>query len=78
QSASSPPRYVAMARLRQAMTEASTETLDVGVETPTAEPELVSLARPVPQTQATMIEGDPGEAAAKLLEVLRERGVLAG
>ncbi|MGZ5322384.1 MAG: electron transfer flavoprotein subunit beta/FixA family protein [Solirubrobacterales bacterium] len=78
QSASSPPRYVAMARLRQAMTEASTETLDVGVETPTAEPELVSLARPAPQTQATMIEGDPGEAAAKLLEVLRERGVLAG
>ncbi|MGZ5388444.1 MAG: electron transfer flavoprotein subunit beta/FixA family protein [Solirubrobacterales bacterium] len=78
QSASSPPRYVAMARLRQAMTEASTETLEVGVETPTAEPELVSLARPAPQTQATMIEGDPGEAAAKLLEVLRERGVLAG
>ncbi|MGZ5420539.1 MAG: electron transfer flavoprotein subunit beta/FixA family protein, partial [Solirubrobacterales bacterium] len=78
QSASSPPRYVAMARLRQAMTEASTETLDVGVETPTAEPELVSLARPAPQTQATMIEGDPAEAAAKLLEVLRERGVLAG
>ena len=34
QSASSPPRYVAMARLRQAMTEASAETLDVSVEAP--------------------------------------------
>jgi electron transfer flavoprotein beta subunit len=78
QSASSPPRYVAMARLRQAMTEAQTETLDVSVEAPAAAPRLVSLARPEPQAKATMIEGDADEAAAQLLEVLRERGVLAG
>jgi electron transfer flavoprotein beta subunit len=78
QSASSPPRYVAMARLRQAMTEANAETLDVSVEAPAAAPQLVSLARPVPQGQATMLEGDAEEVAAKIAEVLRERGALVG
>jgi electron transfer flavoprotein beta subunit len=77
QSASSPPRYVAMARLRQAMTEANPETLAVGVDAPAAAAKLTSLARPAPQTQATMLEGDAEEAAAQLAELLRERGVLA-
>ena len=67
QSASSPPRYVAMARLRQAMTEASAETLNVSVEAPAAAPKLTSLARPAPQAQATMIEGDAEEAAAQIV-----------
>jgi electron transfer flavoprotein beta subunit len=78
QSASSPPRYVAMARLRQAMTEATTETLDVSVQAPGAAPKIISLARPAPQSQAAMLEGDADEVAAKILDVLRERGVLAG
>ena len=78
QSASSPPRYVAMARLRQAMTEASTETLNVSVDAPAVASSVVSLARPVPQTQATMLDGDAEEIAAKLVEVLRERGALSG
>jgi electron transfer flavoprotein beta subunit len=76
QSASSPPRYVAMARLRQAMTEASIETLAVGVDRPARASKLVSLARPEPQEQATMLEGDAEEIATELVEVLRERGAL--
>jgi electron transfer flavoprotein beta subunit len=76
QSASSPPRYVAMGRLRQAMTEATTEALDVSVQAPSATPTLTALARPAPQAQATMVEGDAEEAAAKVLEVLRERGAV--
>jgi electron transfer flavoprotein beta subunit len=78
QSASSPPRYVAMARLRQAMTEAKTETIEVGVDAPATAPELISLSRPTPQAHATMIEGDADEAAERILAVLRERGALAG
>ena len=74
QSASSPPRYVAMARLRQAMTEASIETLEVSVEPPAAGSKLVSLARPAPQGQATIIEGDAAGAAAQIVELLCERG----
>ena len=78
QSASSPPRYVAMARLRQAMTEASTETLNVSVDAPAVPSSVVSLARPTPQAQATMLDGDAEEIAANLVEVLRERGALTG
>jgi electron transfer flavoprotein beta subunit len=78
QSASSPPRYVAMARLRQAMTEANAETLTVNVEAPAAASKLISLARPTPQAQATILEGDAGEVAAQLVAVLREHGDLPG
>jgi electron transfer flavoprotein beta subunit len=76
QSASSPPRYVAMARLRQAMTEASPEPLNVSVEAAAEASRLTSLARPVSESQATMIEGD--DAAEQIVAVLRERGVLGG
>jgi electron transfer flavoprotein beta subunit len=76
QSASSPPRYVSMSRLRQAMTEASAETLDVSVEAPTGASRLISLARPEPQIGATMLEGDAEQVAAQIVAVLRERGAL--
>lgn len=76
QSASSPPRYVSMSRLRQAMTDATTETLDVSVEAPSGVSKLVSLARPETQIGATMLEGDAAEVATKIAAVLRERGVL--
>ena len=76
QSASAPPRYVSMGRLRQAMTEATAETLDVSVEPPAARSTLVSLARPEVQGGATMLEGDAEEVAAQIVAVLRERGAL--
>jgi electron transfer flavoprotein beta subunit len=76
QSASSPPRYVSMSRLRQAMTEASAETLEVSVEAPTGASKLISLARPEPQIGATMLEGDAEQVAAQIVAVLRERGAL--
>jgi electron transfer flavoprotein beta subunit len=77
QSASSPPRYVSMSRLRQAMTEATPETLDVSVEAQTPASKLISLARPEPQIAATMLEGDAEQMAAQIVTVLRERGALA-
>ena len=78
QSASSPPRYVAMARLRQAMSEANAETLSVSVDGAARASKLLSLARPEPQAQATLLQGDTEEMAAQIVEVLRERGALAG
>jgi electron transfer flavoprotein beta subunit len=78
QSASSPPRYVAMARLRQAMTEAEPQTVTVGVEASAARSKLESLARPEPQSHATMLEGDADEVAERIVSVLRERGALVG
>ena len=76
QSASSPPRYVSMTRLRQAMSEASADTLTVTVEAPAEAGRLVSLARPEQTAGATMIDGDAGEVAAKIVAVLREQGAL--
>jgi electron transfer flavoprotein beta subunit len=76
QSASSPPRYVSMTRLRQAMTEASPDKLEVSVEPRTPASTLASLERPAPQAHATMLEGDAGELAEQIMNVLRERGAL--
>jgi electron transfer flavoprotein beta subunit len=76
QSASQPPRYVSMTRLRQAMTEASPESLSVSVAPATRAPQLVALARPETKGQATMLDGDAGEVAAKIVAVLREQGAL--
>jgi electron transfer flavoprotein beta subunit len=76
QSASQPPRYVSMTRLRQAMTEASPESLSVSVATAAGAPQLVALARPEAQAHATMLDGDAEEVAAKIVAVLREQGAL--
>jgi electron transfer flavoprotein beta subunit len=76
QSASSPPRYVSMGRLRQAMTQASAERLEVSVAPPSGGSRLVSLARPAPEIGATMLEGDAEQVAAQLVTILRERGAL--
>jgi electron transfer flavoprotein beta subunit len=75
QSASAPPRYVSMARLRQAMTEASAETLNASAESEGVS-EIVSLGRPERTAGATMLEGDAHEVATKLAAVLREQGAL--
>jgi electron transfer flavoprotein beta subunit len=76
QSASQPPRYVSMTRLRQAMTEASPESLSVSVAPAARAPQLVALARPETKGHATMLDGDAGEVAAKIVAVLREQGAL--
>jgi electron transfer flavoprotein beta subunit len=76
QSASSPPRYVSMARLRQAMTEASTETLNVSVGESNEPPEVLSLARPEQTAGATMLEGSAEEVASQIAALLRDQGAL--
>jgi electron transfer flavoprotein alpha/beta subunit len=60
------------------MTEASTESLNVSVDAPAVPSSVASLARPAPQAQATMLDGDAEEIAAKLVEVFREGGALPG
>jgi electron transfer flavoprotein beta subunit len=76
QSASQPPRYVSMARLRSAMTEASPETVAVDVASPPQAPELIALARPESKAHATMLDGDAEQVAEQIVSVLRERGAL--
>ena len=76
QAAKSPPRYVSMARLRQAMSEASIETLSVTVlPTPPAST-IASLARPEQTSGATMLESDATDLAKQIAALLREQGAL--
>ena len=75
QSASAPPRYISMARLRQAMTEASAETIAISLESPPPS-RITSLAHPERTAGATMLEGDASEVAVKIAALLREQGAL--
>jgi electron transfer flavoprotein alpha/beta subunit len=76
QSSSVPPRYVSMARLRQAMTEASTESLIVSVETSPPASTIVSISRPEQTAGATMLDGGPEQIATQIAALLREQGAL--
>ena len=76
QSASSPPRYVSMTRLRQAMTGASAETVNVSAEASGEVPTIASVGRPERTAGATMLSGDATEVAEKIAAVLREQGAL--
>lgn len=76
QSATSPPRYVSMGRLRQAMTGANIETLTVDAGAPHGASSLISLTRPAPQAGATMLEGDAERIAEQIVAVLRDHAAL--
>jgi electron transfer flavoprotein beta subunit len=76
QAAKSPPRYVSMARLRQAMSEASIETVSVTVQPLPPASTIASLARPEQTSGATMLQGDSAELAKQIEALLREQGAL--
>jgi electron transfer flavoprotein beta subunit len=78
QAASSPPRYVSMSRLRQALTGAGAATVSVSVAAPARSSTIVSLARPERRGGATMLDGGPSEVAAQIAALLREQRVLEG
>ena len=76
QSASAPPRYVSMARLRQAIAEATTETLSISVDAAPSASKITSVARPEQTAGATMLSGDAAELATQIAALLREQGAL--
>ncbi len=76
QAAASPPRYVSMSRLRQAMTAAPAESVKVEIDTRGAGSTMVSLAPPAHDGGVTMLQGDADSLAEQIAALLRERGVL--
>ena len=60
------------------MTEASIETLEVSVEAPARRRSSVSLARPAPQGQATMLEGDAEARPRRSSRCCANAGALVG
>ncbi|GAB7091959.1 electron transfer flavoprotein subunit beta/FixA family protein [Halorubrum luteum] len=73
------PRYASLRGIRQAQRKeiAGTELADLGLDAADVESSLSieSMYEPESESDAEMIEGDAGEAATRLAEVLRETGV---
>jgi len=76
QAAEKPPRYVPVAKVRAVMKSAQIE----GVATPGTPQapavEIVEMKKPEAAGRAQMIEGSPEQAAAKICDILAERGLL--
>ncbi len=76
QVAPSPPRYAPISRVRQVMKATSLDEVEVSIpQVPV--PNVIQLAVPVSEGHAEMIEGEAEDKAARILAILRERGVLA-
>lgn len=76
QAAESPPRYVAISKVRQAMKsvtidEQAPQELDLS-----GGPTITRMYQPESGERATMIEGDIDQIAGKLIDLLRESGAL--
>jgi len=71
------PRYASLRGIRQAQSkEIAVETpADVGVDAIESELTLTDMYEPESESNAEIFEGEPDETAAKLAEVLREKGV---
>lgn len=78
QAASKPPRYAPVSKVRQAMKEAEIEEIEVEEVPETVLPAIRRMYKPEAAGRAEMIEGEPEEVAEKILEILRERGLLTG
>lgn len=75
QAARQPPRYVPVSKVRQAMRERTIEELQAE---PAAVPELSvrRLFKPEATGRAEFLDGNPQEVAARLADILAERGLI--
>jgi electron transfer flavoprotein beta subunit len=76
QAAEEPPRYVAVSKIRQAMKDSTIEQQAAAEWDLSGAPTVSRMFQPESGARATMIEGDEGEIAAKLVSILQELGVM--
>jgi electron transfer flavoprotein beta subunit len=76
QSAENPPRYVAVSKVRQAMKTISINEQPAPELDASGGPTLDRMFQPEVGERAEMIEGDVDEVASKLVELLKELGVV--
>ena len=73
------PRYASLRGIRQAQSKeiAERSLSDLGLDAGAAESavKVTEMSEPASESDATLFEGSPEEAAAQLAEVLREKGV---
>ncbi len=76
QGAEKPPRYVPVAKVRAAMKSAEIETVPAAPRPDAPSYEIGEMLKPEPVDRAEMLEGDPEAVAARICEILSERGLL--
>ena len=76
QAAENPPRYVAVSKVRQAMKTVTIEDQASPVLDPSGGPTVSRISQPESGERAEMIDGDIESIADRLIELLRESGVL--
>jgi len=75
QVAEQPPRYVAVSKVRQAMSSAEIEEIDAGSFDLEGGPVVSHMYQPDTGAGATMLEGSLDEIADELIGILKELGV---
>jgi electron transfer flavoprotein beta subunit len=76
QAAETPPRYVAVSKVRQAMKTVSIEEQSVSELETTGGPIITRMFQPVVGERAEMIEGDVDQISTRLIEIIKELGVI--
>jgi electron transfer flavoprotein beta subunit len=76
QAAEKPPRYVPISKVRQSMKTSNIEEQPVVELESGGGPTVNRLFQPEAAERATMIEGNTDEIAARIVEILKEQGVL--
>ncbi len=75
QAASQPPRYAPVSKIRQMAKTAEVEEIDA--EDDEFDPAPINkMAKPVSAGHAEMIAGEPEDVAAKIIEIIREKGLI--
>jgi electron transfer flavoprotein beta subunit len=76
QASEEPPRYVAVSKVRQVMKTATIEEQEIPDLDPRGGLDVNSMYLPEAAEKAEMLEGDEEEIAAKLVEILKDSGIL--
>jgi electron transfer flavoprotein beta subunit len=76
QASDEPPRYVAFSRVRQAMQTAHIEEQDVGELDLSGSMIVSRMFQPEVGERAEMLAGDAEDVSARLVEIMREHGVI--
>jgi electron transfer flavoprotein beta subunit len=76
QAAEKPPRYVPVAKVRAVMKSARIEAVAAPGAPQAPAVDIVEMKKPEAAGRAKMIEGSPEDVAAKICDILAERGLL--
>lgn len=76
QAARQPPRYAPVSKIRQLAKTATVAEIEAGNSGPGAGSTVRKMAPPVSTGHAEMIEGNAGAVAGRIIEIIKERGLL--